>query len=139
MIPKVTIHTVPKNGFCDKSKAKKTNSAISGYKDVAVGSEDDLLSAVSQQPVSIAIEADQSGFQFYSGGVFTGACGDELDHGVLLVGYGTDSGQDYWKVKNSWGESWGENGYIRLVRGQNQCGLANSASYPTVSQKVSTH
>merc|ERR1712127_93034 len=112
-----------------------THGAMGGYKDVAVGSEDDLLSAVSQQPVSIAIEADQSGFQFYSGGVFTGACGKQLDHGVLLVGFGTDSGQDYWKVKNSWGASWGENGYIRMIRGQNQCGLANSASYPTVSSE----
>jgi len=129
-----------KNGICNKAKAKKTHSDISGYKDVAVGSEADLLSAVSQQPVSIAIEADQSGFQFYSGGVFSGACGSQLDHGVLLVGFGTDSGKDYWKVKNSWGAGWGENGYIRMIRGQNQCGLANSASYPTISsQEISTH
>jgi len=123
-----------RDGSCNKQKAAKTNSPITGYKDVAKGSESALLSAVNNQPVSIAIEADQSGFQFYSGGVFSGRCGTKLDHGVLLVGYGTDSGKDYWKVKNSWGETWGESGYIRLVRGQNQCGLANSASFPTASK-----
>jgi C1A family cysteine protease len=121
-----------RTGICNHNKEKSKNSPISGYKDVSRGSETALMSAVQKNPVSIAIEADQSGFQFYSGGVFKGNCGTQLDHGVLLVGYGTDSGDDYWKVKNSWGSSWGENGYIRLVRGKNQCGLANSASYPTV-------
>jgi cathepsin L len=105
--------------------------SISGYKDVAQGSETALMQAVNSQPVSIAVEADQSSFQFYSGGVMDGTCGKQLDHGVLLVGYGTD-GKDYWLVKNSWGASWGESGYIRLVRGKDQCGLADSASYPTM-------
>merc|ERR1712151_365122 len=83
--------------------------------------------------LAVAIEADQSSFQLYSGGVMTGSCGTQLDHGVLAVGYGTDSGKSYWKVKNSWGASWGENGYIRMVRGQNQCGISNQPSYPVVS------
>jgi len=120
------------DGACNRAKAGKKNSPIKGYKDITVGSEAALMDAVNLNPVSIAIEADQSGFQFYSGGVFSGNCGHQLDHGVLLVGYGTDAGKDYWKVKNSWGQSWGESGYIRLVRGKNQCGLADAASYPTV-------
>jgi len=105
---------------------------ISGYKDVPSQDENALMSAVDIGPVSIAIEADQSAFQFYSGGVFDAACGTQLDHGVLIVGYGTDAGKNYWIVKNSWGSSWGESGYIRMVRGQNECGLAMQPSYPTV-------
>jgi len=93
------------------------------------------MSAVAQQPVSIAVEADQSSFQFYTSGVMTAACGDQLDHGVLAVGYGTEGGEDYWKVKNSWGASWGAHGYINLGRGSKfaphgQCGILMSASYP---------
>merc|ERR1711981_478882 len=78
--------------------------------------------------------ADQSSFQLYSGGVLTGSCGTNLDHGVLAVGYGSESGTDYWKVKNSWGASWGANGYILIQRGVNKCGIADGPpSYPTVS------
>jgi len=110
-------------------------TTISAYKDVPAGNENALLVAATQQPISVAIEADQQGFQFYSGGVYADSgCGTQLDHGVLVVGFGHDSGVnlDYWIVKNSWGAQWGESGYIRLVRGQNQCGLANMASYPVV-------
>jgi C1A family cysteine protease len=105
---------------------------VVGYTDVQQ-SQNSLLSAIVQQPVSIAIEADQNAFQFYSSGVLTGTCGTQLDHGVLAVGYGALSGQNYYKVKNSWGASWGMNGYVLIERGSDECGILNSASYPTVN------
>ncbi|KAG5191392.1 hypothetical protein JKP88DRAFT_231214 [Tribonema minus] len=96
-----------------------------------------LMKAVKKQPVSVAIEADESAFQFYSGGVLMNGCGTSLDHGVLLVGYGTtEDGVDYWTLKNSWGPSWGDAGYIRVLRGAPQeggeCGILQSASYPVL-------
>ena len=108
---------------------------ITGHTDVPANNEDALKAAVALQPVSVAIEADQQGFQSYSGGVFSGNCGTQLDHGVLAVGYGTDSGSDYWLVKNSWGASWGDQGFIKMARGTGsgsagQCGIAADASYP---------
>jgi hypothetical protein len=126
-----------RGGFCQKSKCKAA-AHITGYKDIPKGDEDALKTAVNLTPVSIAIEADQSSFQFYSGGVMDGICGKKLDHGVLLVGYGTDGGKDYWKIKNSWGASWGESGYIRVIRGKDQCGLADAASYPTGASSSNT-
>ncbi|GMP78701.1 hypothetical protein CsSME_00034534 [Camellia sinensis var. sinensis] len=76
----------------------------------------------------------QNAYIFTKGGVFTGHCGTNLDHGVVAVGYGTEDGVDYWVVRNSWGSNWGENGYIRLERNINsiggKCGIAQMASYP---------
>jgi cathepsin L len=119
---------------CQSSCSNVPNTKVTSYTDVTKGDEDALASAVDGQPVSIAIEADQSSFQFYNGGVMSGNCGKRLDHGVLAVGYGTDSSssQDYWIVKNSWGQSWGEQGYIRLLRGIDQCGLTQAASFPII-------
>jgi len=121
-----------RDGTCKSSSCTMSaDSKIMGYKDVT-HTENALGAAVDMQPVSIAIEADQSGFQLYKTGVFCGVCGTSLDHGVLAVGYGTaTTGGDYWKVKNSWGTSWGEAGYIQICRNSDKCGLANEPSYPT--------
>merc|ERR1712048_1398390 len=99
--------------------------------------DEDMMSALAKQPLSIAIEADQDIFQHYKSGVITGNCGTSTDHGVLLVGYGTDGSDAYWKVKNSWGPSWGDNGYVRMVRGKNQCGINSGVNYPTFASSLS--
>jgi len=122
--------------YCEEDLCTK-HGPISGYNYVDI-STSALEAACSQGPVSVTIEADQSAFQQYSGGVLTATCGTGLDHAVLLVGYGTDGGDDYWKLKNSWGEHWGESGYIRLCRncnannGKGQCGILMFASYPAI-------
>lgn len=108
-------------------------AAPKSYTDVQTGSVTALESAVAQQPVSIAIQANQIAFQLYKSGVLTGKCGTNLDHGVLAVGYGTDNGVDYWKVKNSWGPSWGESGYIRIEKSSSDlCGVLDAPSYPNL-------
>ncbi|KAI0495919.1 hypothetical protein KFK09_022226 [Dendrobium nobile] len=117
--------------------ACKAAATIKGYEDVPTNNEFALMQAVANQPVSVAIDANSSDFKLYAGGVFTGQCGTNIDHGVAVVGYGTDSeGTSFWLVKNSWGTSWGEQGYIRMQRNvtdaQGLCGIAIHPSYPTV-------
>ncbi|KAI4296904.1 hypothetical protein L6164_036824 [Bauhinia variegata] len=109
---------------------------ITGYEDVPANSEEQLLLAVANQPVSVALSASKD-FMFYESGVFTGKCNTTLDHAVTFVGYGkTEDGIKYWLAKNSWGEKWGESGYMRLQRDSGKphglCGLAKRASYPTI-------
>jgi cathepsin L len=120
-----------RDGTCKTTCSKI--ATLTGFTDVRSGDESALMTAVNIGPVSVAIEADQSVFQFYTSGVLDGNCGTRLDHGVLATGYGTDSGsgKDYWRVKNSWGTSWGEKGYVRMVRNKNMCGIASDPSYPT--------
>lgn len=105
--------------------------------DVEPGSEAKLLEALAANgPISIAIDASHETFQFYSHGVYdeSKCSAQDLDHGVLLVGYGeTEAGDKYWIVKNSWSEKWGEKGYVRMARDKNnQCGVATAASYPLI-------
>jgi len=125
-------------GTCAKSCKNVAGSDIYSIVDIDSASDLAMMTALSKQPVSVAIEADQREFQLYKSGVFTGTCGTNLDHGVLTVGYGIDGGNEYYKVKNSWSTTWGEKGYIRLGKGANynagkgQCGILLEASYPVV-------
>ncbi|KAB5562041.1 hypothetical protein PHYPO_G00013380 [Pangasianodon hypophthalmus] len=115
-------------------------AACTGYEYIRSGDEYDLQEAVATiGPISVAIDASQSSFQLYDSGIYyEPMCSNtQLDHAVLVVGYGTVDQiwqrQDYWLVKNSWGLGWGENGYIRMSRNNfNQCGIATDAMYPLV-------
>ncbi|OWM83554.1 hypothetical protein CDL15_Pgr006200 [Punica granatum] len=126
------------DGTCDAGKASSPAATITGYEDVPANSESALLNAVAKQPVSVALEGSGKDFQFYSSGVFMGECGTELTHAVTVVGYGIgEDGTKYWLIKNSWGTTWGEEGYMRIAReidaAEGLCGIAKKASYPTAA------
>ena len=124
-----------KDGTCHSCSAVAHATSCS---DVKPNDQMSLKAAVAKQPVAVAIEADTKYFQSYSGGVLTSSsCGTSLDHGVLAVGYGEENGQKYWLVKNSWGTSWGEQGYVKIGRSESTtdagiCGIAMDPSFPTV-------
>merc|ERR1711967_217396 len=118
-----------RDGSCKSSFSTAIpKGGVTGYKSARSASA--LQSALNNNPVSVAIEADQSVFQMYTSGTITSGCGSNLDHGVLAVGYDGNT----IKVKNSWGSSWGVNGYVSMDA--SQCGVTTSASYPQVSASV---
>jgi C1A family cysteine protease len=125
-----------KDGTCKSSTCGKKYDPIVNFMDVSKQNETALEDAVARGCVSVGIEADQFAFQYYSSGVLTGTCGTNLDHGVLVVGYGVDNGQSYWKVKNSWGTDWGMEGYVLICKDcpangdQGECGIYDDPSYP---------
>ncbi|OHT13704.1 cysteine protease 8 [Tritrichomonas foetus] len=117
---------------CMFDKYEKAGS-ISGYYNVAASSEDDLAAKVEQYgPAAVAIDASAVGFQLYWGGIYdnSGCSSVMLDHGVGCVGFGVEGGTQYWIVRNSWGSWWGESGYIRMIRKDNQCGIATMSCIP---------
>ncbi|KAK7386410.1 hypothetical protein VNO78_26623 [Psophocarpus tetragonolobus] len=122
------------DGICDPTKKNAKIVTIDGYEDVPSYNENALKKAVAHQPVSVAIEGSSKALQLYESGVFSGRCGTNLDHGVVIVGYGSENGVDYWLVRNSWGTGWGEDGYFKIERNvrasTGKCGIAMQVSYP---------
>jgi KDEL-tailed cysteine endopeptidase len=136
-----SLSSYPYTSGTGQSGSCKSCSAVahmSSCSDVKPNDQISLKGAVAQQPVAIAIEADTKYFQSYSSGVLTSStCGTSLDHGVLTVGYGEENGIKYWLVKNSWGTSWGDKGYVKIGRSDSTndpgiCGIAMDPSFPSV-------
>ena len=125
-----------RDGTC-KYDATKGVTGDKSFHDVTPKDPVALKTALQGGPVSVAIDAGGLNFQLYFGGIMKHFCGTSLDHGVLVVGYGTEGSTDYWILKNSWGAGWGEKGYFRILRtmdaqGPGVCGLQLDASYPIV-------
>ena len=129
-----TSGTSKKKSSCAYESDSKTAVEVSTYKNVTANSPSQMKAALAQQPLAVSIEADKRVFQTYKSGVLDSTkCGTKLDHAVLAVGYGTEDGQDYWLVKNSWNTTWGDQGYVKLAitDGDGTCGVQMGPLYPT--------
>jgi len=123
-----------KKGSCNFTESMASGVTVSAQTQVTPSDVDQMKAAMNQQPLAVAIEADKLCFQTYSSGIFDNPkCGTTLDHAVLAVGYGTENGQEYWVVKNSWNTTWGDQGYIRMAiqAGNGVCGVQMEPEFPT--------
>jgi len=155
--PSAAMEWVKKRGICNNASYPWTSfqdechnqfgpchvaAKIGGYTLVEENNEQALKAAVAKQPVSVQIEADSDVFRFYKSGILKNSgCGTALDHAVLAVGYGNQDGLDYWLIKNSWNESWGDHGYVLLARtnltsSEGECGVAMKPMFPVASEQA---
>jgi hypothetical protein len=125
---------------CKYISSSINNVKVKDFISLSIGNEEEMVKAINNiGPLSVGVNANQD-WQLYSKGIYNPSendCSsniDKQDHGVIVVGYGTENGLDYWIIRNSWGKDWGENGYMRLVKGKNACGVANSVIYPIVEK-----
>lgn len=123
------------NGTCVPPLANQTITNITKFIDVISQDSSTLITALASQPVAAAVEANNYVWQFYYSGVITGFCGSDIDHYVLLVGYNQTASTPYYTAKNSWGQDWGESGYVRIMifGGSGICGVQTLPSYPIVT------
>ncbi|XP_069102457.1 cathepsin L-like [Argopecten irradians] len=122
-----------KNGGKCQFQKKKVGATLTGYGTIQKGSELALQKAVATiGPIAVAVDGANESFELYKSGILdVKNCKQTVDHSLLVVGYGTLNGTDYWLMKNSWGTSWGMDGYIMMSRNKgNQCGVANIGSFP---------
>ncbi|XP_046356373.2 procathepsin L-like [Haliotis rufescens] len=118
-------------GHC-RNNSCQPEVQIQGGKAVPAGQVDQMVDALLERPLAAFIDASKASFEMYTSGIYSDAdCSKTVvDHGVQVVGYGEEGGQEFWICKNSWGASWGEDGYIRIKKGSDTCGIESHASYP---------
>ena len=130
-----TSGTTMVHGTCAQDVEEDIHVNVLTYGAVTPNNVAQMKAALATQPISVLVEADTSVFQTYKSGVLdSSACGTQLDHAVLAVGWGTEDGKDYWLVKNSWNTTWGDQGYIKLaITGDDAgiCGVQSGPSYAT--------
>jgi len=126
-----------KNGSCQYDSLPKTTIEVGNYTNIRARSSSQTMAGLAKQPLSVSIEADKAVFQLYKTGVFDSAsCGTNLDHAVALVGYGSEGGQDYYILRNSWGNTWGDQGYMKIANngdGLGICGVQSDPLYPSTN------
>lgn len=123
------------DGSCKYSSAKGKVKTTTSHS-VTRGSPSQLKAAIAKGPVSVSVEADHTVFGHYTGGILNSkSCGTNTDHAIAAIGYGTSGGQDYYIVRNSWGASWGEHGYINIaaVSGDGICGIQKAPAWPSTN------
>ena len=123
-----------RDGACKYSSTQHTTTKDGGYANVQGSNVSAMKTALAQQPLSVSVDAESNGFGYYKSGIYSSStCGTSLDHATLVVGWGSSNGQEYWIMKNSWGTSWGEKGYMRLAiqDGAGICGIQKEPLYPT--------
>jgi cathepsin H len=122
-----------KDGSCKYSASK---GKVNTQSNVNVkGNNSSMMSAINGRAVSVAINASSYGFQTYKSGVFSSTCSTSPNHAVLAVGYNSVSSGPYWRVRNSWGSSWGDSGFINMAMNdtsKGQCGINTQVAYPTM-------
>ena len=124
---------------CTANTSLGVVKTVAGNDYVVVGhTNSDMMSAIDRQPVSVAVDASRNVFMYYTTGVITSDCGVRIDHAVVAVGYGTENGQDYFLVRNSWGSSWGDQGYIKIGMSSTNsapgyCGINKAVYYPNTA------
>jgi len=126
-----------RDGTC-RAQQMTSSVGVTKVNQVPSRSASSLKAAIAQGPTSVTVEADRSVFQRYTGGILnSSACGTQLDHAITAVGYGTQGGQDYYIVRNSWGASWGDRGYINIATQAGSsagiCGIQQTSVWPNTS------